>query len=75
MPPYPITSKVCPVTLLAERRSAPCCAVDSREVSNRQPVAEWRLAGKVVNTIGVSENTFGVFEISFGVLFFSAGYK
>ena len=35
------------VTLLAERRSAPCCVVDSREVSSRQPVGEWRLAGKV----------------------------
>ena len=36
------------VTLRAERRSAPCCSTDSREVSSRQPVAEWRLAGKVL---------------------------
>ena len=36
------------VTLRAERRSAPCCVVDSREVSSRQPVGEWRLAGKVL---------------------------
>ena len=36
------------VTLRAERRSAPCCAVDSREVSSRQQGAEWRLAGKVL---------------------------
>ena len=35
------------VTLRAERRSAPCCPADSREVSGRQSVAEWRLAGKV----------------------------
>ena len=28
------------ITLLAERRSAPCCPVDSREVSSRQPVGE-----------------------------------
>ena len=36
------------VTLLAERRSAPWCVADSREVSSRQPVGEWRLAGKVL---------------------------
>ena len=41
-----ITRERC-ITLLAERRSAPCCVVDSREVSSRQPVGEWRLAGKV----------------------------
>ena len=39
--------RVCPITLLAERRSAPCCAVDSREVSSRQQGAEWQSAGKV----------------------------
>ena len=50
------------VTLRAERRSAPCCAVDSREVSSRQPVGEWRLAGKVSgNTFGVIFNTPGLF--------------
>ena len=36
------------VTLLAERRSAPWCVADSREVSSRQPVGEWRLAGKAL---------------------------
>ena len=39
----------------------------------QQQGAEWRLAGKVVNTIGVIKISFGVFEISFGVLYFSAG--
>ena len=70
-----------PITLRAERRSAPCCVADNREVSSRQQGAEWRLAGKVLaisqqrgkgNTTAVIENTFGVFEISFGVLYFSA---
>ena len=61
-----------PITLRAERRSAPCCVADNREVSSRQQGAEWRLAGKVVNTIGVIKISFGVFEISFGVLYFSA---
>ena len=32
------------VTLRAERRSAPCCTADSREVSSRQQGAEWQLA-------------------------------
>ena len=41
-------ARVRPITLLAERRSAPCCAADSREVSRRQQGAEWRFAGKVV---------------------------
>ena len=41
-------------------------------MSSGQQGAEWRLAGKMVNTIGIIENTFGVFEISFGVLHFSA---
>ena len=35
------------VTLRAERRSAPWCVVDSREVSSRQQGAEWLSAGKV----------------------------
>ena len=64
---------VCFITLLAERHSAPCCADDSREVSSRQLGEERRLAGKVVNTIGVIKISFGVFEISFGVFHFSAG--
>ena len=62
-----------PITLLAERRSAPCCRLDTSLLSAGDQGAEWRLAGKVVNTIGVIENTFGVFEISFGVLHFSGG--
>ena len=40
----PISSKVSLFTLRAERRSAPCCVVDSREVSSRQQGAEWQLA-------------------------------
>ena len=36
------------VTLRAERRSAPWCPVESREVSSRQQGGEWRLAGKVL---------------------------
>ena len=39
------------VTLRAERRSAPWCAAESREVSSRQQGAEWRLAGKVLESI------------------------
>jgi len=39
------------VTLRAERRSAPCCPTDSREVSSRQQGAEQRLAGKVLESI------------------------
>ena len=35
------------VTLRAERRSAPCCPAESREVSSQQQGAEWQLAGKI----------------------------
>jgi hypothetical protein len=57
------------ITLLAERRSAPCCRPDTSLLSTEDQGAERRFAGKVVgaNTIGEIKNTPKVFKISFGV--------
>ena len=40
------------ITLRAERRSAPCCTADSREVSSRQQGAEWQLERRGVSEQG-----------------------
>lgn len=50
------------VTLLAERRSAPCCVTESREVSNRQSVGEQWLAGRRVT---VSREVIGIENVQF----------